>query len=367
MGELLGHPGRHRRAVGPHAAPIPAARSSRNAHPGAGSTPRRARAARPCAARAWRDRRASWSAHRRTRPRPRRPRGRGHESRHTIRFAFNARSTAAPASAPSGTTSIPIASRTPGEPREQLRRLDRLDDDRRRDAAPGEPRGGEVEAAEVREREDQPVARVERGLDVLPADGVEPGLDRLARVLRQSEELEPVATVRRERVRDRALQRAPLEPPGGRARRGCGRRADGDRRGTARARARPLRRSASRPVRATRSRARRHRGTRGTSARSATTEPVRPRGGQGRLRRAARAWRRASRRASGPRCSRQRASIGTRSSRRPGAPFVRRCRASKSLGRAGRSDAWRHTLMKRCTAGDRGEDDHHPEHGDRGC
>ena len=79
---------------------------------------------------------------------------------------------------------MPIASPHVREPLEELERLDRLDHDGRRDAAPGQPGRGEVEPAEVRERQDDSGTGRDRLLDVLPAVGVEARLDRLTCVAR---------------------------------------------------------------------------------------------------------------------------------------------------------------------------------------
>ena len=259
-----------------------------------------------------RARRAAWCARRRSRPRRRRPRGRGRRAGRRSRFALSARRTAVPGVGPERDDLHPDRLAHAGEPLEQLRRLDRLDDDRRR----RRPRPASHAAAKSKpprcgQREDHAVALGERGRRCAPSPTrVEARLDRPLRVARQPEQLEPVAAVRGERVRHRAVERAAL-----RARRrwraaGSGRRAGAGRGGTARARGR--RPSAIGSPIALGDRVR----ERGRAAVREVRRAVEVHGragwrrGQGRLRRAARAWRRASRRASGRRCSRQRASIG---------------------------------------------------------
>ena len=311
----------------------------------------RARAARRSAARASPALRASSCARRRSRPRTPSPARSRSQSRHTIRFAFSARSTAAPASGPSGTTSIPIASRTSanhanssGGSTGSTTTVGATPRPASHAAAKSKPprcgsaRMSPLPAASAASMCSQPIASKRGSTDCRGVRG-------------QPEELEPVPPVRGERVRHRALQLATLEPARGRASEVAGDESTppGEERREG-APARP-RRSASRraPGSAFASAA----APRYAQVRRAIGDcgPVGRGGGQGRLRRAARAWRRASRRASGPRCSRQRASIGTRS---VGAPRRTAHPAVTGLEQAwaapGRSEAWRHTLMNRCTA-----------------
>ena len=141
------------------------------------------------------------------------------------------------ASGPSGTTSMPIARRTSREPLEQLGRLDRL----RPRPSGGSPRPASQAAAKSQpprcgSARITPVARIEPGVDVLEPDRGDAVLDRAAARRGEPEQLEPVAAVRGERVRDGSLERDALRvhrrSPAG----GCARRCAGDHRTTVRAR-----------------------------------------------------------------------------------------------------------------------------------
>ena len=180
-GELLGDPTRHRRAGGPRArtdtgGPIFAIVPAPGPEVHAGRDERRAGAQRERR----RARRASSCARRRTRPRPRRPRGRGRRAGRRSGWPSSARSTAAPASGPSGTTSMPIASRTPANHSKSSGGSTGSTTTVGATPRPASHVAGEVEPAEVREGEDHPRPGGERRLDVLPAHRVEAGLDRLA-------------------------------------------------------------------------------------------------------------------------------------------------------------------------------------------
>ena len=298
------------------------------------------------------------------RPRRRRRRGPGRASRHTIRFAFSARSIAPPASGPSGTTSMPIASRTPANHSNSS------------GGSTGSTTtvGATPRPASHAAAKSKPPRCGSARITPLPASiasamcsqpiGVEAGLHRDARVARQAEQLEPVAAVRRERVGHRAVERAALrasaggalevardEPPAaGQERRDRATGRLGDR--------------ASPPARAPRSRRAAAPRYAKYDARSVFTGRARGRGGQGRLRRAgARLATRFTARVGAALLApagqhRHPVAVVHRRVRRAPVPRLEELRAGRKVRRLAPH------LDEPLHRGDRHEHDHHPERGD---
>ena len=93
-----------------------------------------------------------------------------------------------------------------GEPVEQLRGIDPLDDHGDRVALVGEPPSGPLPSPEVGQRENRPRALIPCSRDVLVADEIDPGGNCASRERRQAEALDPVAGVGLEGVLDRSAQ-----------------------------------------------------------------------------------------------------------------------------------------------------------------